>query len=176
MLRTSACFEEERVIQLKHENFMKSNISKALIKRLLDQATKDGIQKIVVRAVIRRDNKFLLLERAPSEFLGGLIVLPGGTVGTNEDLLHALVREVKEETNLLVTCFSAFLGSFDYASSSGKKTRQFNFFVETMPGNIKLDLSEHSSYYLLNPSDRKFDKLNISNGTRKTLLIAEKNK
>jgi len=148
---------------------MKSNINKSIIQELLNYGAKDGVQKIVVRAVIKINNKFLLLERAPSEFLGGLVVLPGGAVNTGEDILHALAREVKEETNLAVIAVIAYLGSFDYVPSSGKKIRQFNFFVETAPGDIKLDQSEHNNYYLLNPSDERFSKLNISDGTKSIL-------
>jgi len=148
---------------------MKSNINKSIIQELLNYGAKDGVQKIVVRAVIKFNNKFLLLERAPSEFLGGLVVLPGGAINEGEGLLHALAREVKEETNLVVIVVIAYLGAFDYVSSSGKKTRQFNFFVETESRDIKLDPSEHSNYFLLNPSDKKFSKLNISDGTKSIL-------
>ncbi|TSC94808.1 MAG: ADP-ribose pyrophosphatase [Parcubacteria group bacterium Licking1014_1] len=152
---------------------MKSNINKTIIQKLLNQATKDGIQKIVVGAVIKRDDKFLLLKRAPFEFMGGLIELPSGTPDAGEDLLHALAREVKEETNLVVTVVIVYLGLFDYVSSSGKKTRQFNFLVKTGSGDIKLNPTEHCNYYLLNPSDKEFSKLNISNGTKAVLSIAE---
>lgn len=148
---------------------MKLNINNATIQRLLKQAKKDGVLKIVVGAAIKLDDKFLLLERAPSEFMAGLVELPSGTVEPGESLLQALTREVKEETNLVVTEIVSFLGSFDYFSSSGKKTRQFNFLVETEPSDIKLDPSEHSSYFLLSPSDEEFLKLNISDGT-KTIL------
>lgn len=152
---------------------MKLNIDKAIIKKLLNRAKKDAIQKIVVRAVVEQNSKFLLLKRAVAEFMGGLIVLPGGSVNIGEDPLQALAREVKEETNLTITAIIAYLGSFDYSSSSGKKIRQFNFFVEIRPGDIKIDLNEHSNYYLLNPSDEEFSKLNISDGTKTVLREAE---
>ncbi|KKQ18578.1 MAG: ADP-ribose pyrophosphatase [Berkelbacteria bacterium GW2011_GWA1_36_9] len=152
---------------------MKANIDKKVIRELLDQAAEDGIQKIVVGAAIKRGDKFLLLERAPSDFMGGLVELPSGTPNAGEDVLQALVREVKEETDISVTAVVAYLGAFDYASSSGKKTRQFNFLVETEAGDIKLDQNEHSNYFLLNPSDEQFFKLNISNGTKSILLKAE---
>lgn len=152
---------------------IKSNINNKIIQELVHRAKKDGIRKMVVRAAIRRNNKFLLLERAPSEFLGGLLVLPGGAVDAGEGLLESLAREVKEETNLIINEIAAYLGSFDYSSSSGKKTRQFNFLINTKPGNIKLDSSEHSNYFLLIPSDKEFSRLNISNGTRAVLSAAE---
>lgn len=152
---------------------IKSNIDNITIQKLLDRALKDGIQKIVAGAVIKYNNKFLLVERAPCDFLGGLVTLPSGSVGVGENLLQALAREVKEETNLVVTAIIAYLGSFDYSSSSGKKVRQFNFLVETQSGDIKLDLNEHCRYYLLIPSDKEFSKLNISDGTKTILLKAQ---
>jgi 8-oxo-dGTP diphosphatase len=153
---------------------MKSNIDNAIIQQILHQSMIDGIQKIVVSAVIRRNNKFLLVERAPCDFLGGLITLPGGSVQENENLLQAMMREIKEETGLIITEVTSYLGSFDYASSSEKKVRQFNFLVKTKSGNIKLDPTEHCKYYFLNSSDKKFSTLNISSGTKKILSMAKK--
>jgi len=153
---------------------MKSNIDKATIQKLLNRASKNSIQKIVAGAVIKYNNKFLLIERVSCDFMGGLITLPSGSVKLGEDFLHALVREVKEETNLVVIAVVAYLGSFDYSSSSGKKVRQFNFLVEIQPGDIKLDPNEHCKYYLLTPSDKEFFKLNISDGTKTILSMLEK--
>lgn len=153
---------------------MEPHINNNLIQELLKQAEKDDIRKIVVRAVIRRNNKFLFLERASSEFLGGFVVLPGGSVDQGEDILDALTREVKEETNLTTIAITTYLGLFDYASSSGKKTRQFNFFIKTEPGDVTIDISEHSRYFWLNPSDGEFTKFNISDGTKKILEVVEK--
>ena len=153
---------------------MKSNVDELTIKKLLEQSKKDNIQKIVARAVIKQNGEFLLLERSASEFLGGLVILPGGAVDVGENLLHTLTREIKEETNLVITTIIDYLGFFDYASSSGKKTRQFNFLVKTKLGKIKVDPSEHSNYFLSNPSDKEFSKLNISKGTKTILATAER--
>ena len=152
---------------------MKLNIDKATIQKLLNRTAKDGIQKIVAGAVIKYNNKFLLVERAPCDFLGGLVELPGGGMNARENLMQTLSREVKEETNLAVIAVIAYLGSFDYASSSGKKVRQFNFLVETQSGDIKLNPNEHCKYYLLTPSDKEFSKMNISGGTKTILSTAQ---
>jgi len=141
---------------------MKSNIDQNITKQLVADSQKDGIQKLVVGAAIRKNDKFLLIERAPSDFMGGLVELPSGAVDASEDLLTALTREVQEETGLVVTLISAYLCSFDYMSSSGKKTRQFNFLVETAPGEVKLEPTEHQAYYFVAPSDEAFNTLNIS--------------
>ncbi len=152
---------------------MQSNIDHNLIRQLLAEGQKDGIQKLVVGAVIHRDNKFLLLERIPSDFMGGLVELPSGTVDAGEDLLTALARETKEETGLTITSVLAYLGSFDYTSGSGKKTRQFNFLVEVAPGEVKLSSTEHQAYHFVAPTDEAFTTLNISDAVKEVLKIAQ---
>lgn len=151
---------------------MQSNVDHNTIKQLVAESQEDGVQKLVVGAVIRRDDKFLLLERLPSDFMGGLVELPSGTVDAGEDLLTALAREVQEETGLAVTSVLAYLGSFDYTSSSGKKTRQFNFLVETGQGEVKLEPTEHQAHHLVVPSDEAFNTLNISDATKAVLQTA----
>jgi 8-oxo-dGTP diphosphatase len=151
---------------------MQSNVDNNTIKQLVAESQKDGVQKLVVGAVIRKDDKFLLLERLPSDFMGGLVEFPSGTVDAGEDLLTALTREVQEETGLAVTSILAYLGPFDYTSGSGKKTRQFNFLVETAPGEIKLEPIEHQAHYFVAPSDEAFNTLNISDATRAVIQTA----
>ena len=148
---------------------MQSNINHTLIQQLLTDAQRDGVQKLVVGAVIYKNNKFLLLERVPSDFMGGFVGIPSGTVEAGEDLLTALAREVQEETGLIVTSILEYLGSFDYRSSSGKKTRHFNFLVEVKDGEIELNPTEHQAYYLVGLSDAAFTTLNISDATKEIL-------
>ena len=152
---------------------MQSNIDYNIIQQLLAESQKDGVQKMVVGAVIRKDNKFLLLERVPSEFMGGLVELPSGTVDEGEDLLTALAREIKEETGLTITSVLAYLGSFDYTSASGKKTRQFNFLVKVAPGEVKLNPTEHQAHHFVAPTDETFTTLNISDAVKEVLKTAQ---
>ena len=151
---------------------MLSNIDHTIIQQLVTDSQKDGVQKLVVGAVISKNNKFLLLERVLSDFMGGFVEIPSGTVETDEDLLTALAREVQEETGLVVISVLEYLGSFDYRSSSGKKTRHFNFIVEVEEGEIKLDPAEHQAYYLVALSDAVFTTLNISDATKAILRTA----
>lgn len=148
---------------------MQSNIDHTLIQQLLTDARKDGVQKLVVGAVICINNKFLLIERVPSDFMGGFVGLPSGTMEAGEDLLTALAREVQEETGLIVTSVLEYLGSFDWTSSSGKKTRHFNFLVEVEDGEIKLNRTEHQSYYFVEFSGENLTTLNISDETKEVL-------
>ena len=152
---------------MKHN--MQSNIDHILIQQLLADAQKDGVQKLVVGAVIYENNRFLLLERVPSDSMGGFVGIPSGTVEDGEDLLTALAREVQEETGLIVTSTLKYLGSFNWTSSSGKKTRHFNFLVEVEAGEIKLSPTEHQAYYWVALSDVAFTTLNISDATKAVL-------
>jgi 8-oxo-dGTP diphosphatase len=147
-------------------------ITRSFLKHLIDQAKEQGIQKFVVGGVIVRDGKFLLLERATSDFMGGLIELPSGGVKEKESLLGGLEREVLEETGLHIEFISAYLGCFDYLSKSGKKSRQFNFLVQASSDEIVLNPSEHQAFYLISLEDEDFARLNISAKTKAILQEA----
>ena len=63
-----------------------------------------------------------------------------------------------------------YLNSFDYASGSGYKTRQFNFSVDVTPGQIKLNPTEHDKYFFVNVNDEDFKTLNISENVKKVMV------
>jgi 8-oxo-dGTP diphosphatase len=59
------------------------------------------IFKIVVKGVIIKDNKLLIIKRSLHEKHDpGKISFPAGFVETAENPIDAVIREVKEETNL----------------------------------------------------------------------------
>ena len=111
---------------------------------LLEKGKSDGIIKNVVGGIIIKDNKFLILRRKSDDFMGGTCELPSGNMESGEDISTALIREIKEESNLDVTSIKYFVNSFDYISCSGKKARQYNFLVEVNDNEIKL--TEHDEY------------------------------
>ncbi|GLY53594.1 NUDIX domain-containing protein [Lentzea sp. NBRC 102530] len=120
-------------------------IDSALLEQLVAEAERDEVVQLVVGAVVEDDEKVLLLKRPADDFMGGIFELPSGKVELGEDLNTALVREVEEETGLQVVVATAYLGSFDYTSGSGKKSRQFNFVVTVdSPGPVVLQ--EHDEY------------------------------
>ena len=63
------------------------NIIQDQIKTLEDDIKRDGIQKVVVGAVICKDNTVLLLKRQADDCMGDLVELPSGTVDTNESIV-----------------------------------------------------------------------------------------
>ena len=111
---------------------------------LLEKGKSDGIIKNVVGGIIIKDNKFLILRRKSDDFMGGTCELPSGNMESGEDISTALIREIKEESNLDVTSIKYFVNSFDYISGSGKKARQYNFLVDVNDNEIKL--TEHDEY------------------------------
>jgi len=113
---------------------------------LLVKGKEDEIEKNVVGAIIvNKDDKVLIMSRKEDDFMGGIDELPSGNLEKNEGIYEALVREVKEETNLDLDYVVSYINSFDYLSKSGKKARQYNFLIKVKnAGNIKI--TEHDNY------------------------------
>ena len=104
----------------------------------------EGIDRIVVGAVIIRDGRALILRRKADDYMGGMFEIPSGRLDGEETLVDALSREVEEETGLRVASIDWYLGSFDYSSMSGRKTRQLNFLIQVYESDVKL--SEHDTF------------------------------
>jgi 8-oxo-dGTP diphosphatase len=137
-------------------------LNKEFENHLIKQASKENISRFVVGGLICNDQKHVLvLKRASNDFLGGLDELLSGKVEKGERLYEALIREIKEETNLkVIEPVKRYIGHFDYKSKSGILTRQFNFEVLVEDVNqIKIS-EEHESYNWY--SDVTKDTLNFS--------------
>lgn len=119
-------------------------ITQSPIDELLATAAED-VHQLVVGAIVDDDGKVLLLHRPEADFMGGIFELPSGKVEPGETLDAALRREVNEETGLTVAEIAGYIGSFDYTSGSGKKSRQFNFAV-TAAATEPVELTEHDNY------------------------------
>ena len=97
---------------------------KTKLKSILKKTQIDGIQKVVVGAIVTLNGEILLVKRNNNDFMGGLVELPSGGIDNNEHILDALQRELLEETGLTVTRVIKYIDSFNYTSGSGKKARQ----------------------------------------------------
>lgn len=117
-----------------------------LYELLIKKGKEEGIIKNVVGAIILNEkNQVLIMSRKTDDFMGGIDELPSENMEQGENIYEALVREVKEETNLDVVNVKLYIGSFDYISGSGKKARQYNFVLDVKnTGNIIL--TEHDGY------------------------------
>lgn len=138
---------------------------------LVSQATADSISRFVVGAVITKGDSFLLLRRPAHEFMGGIYELASGKVEDQESLTLALSREIKEETNLKLEAVSNYLCHFDYTSSSGKKTRQFNFEVK-VNSKQEIVLSEHDEFIWCNLST--LDHINVTSNVKIAIFAANR--
>jgi 8-oxo-dGTP diphosphatase len=119
---------------------------------LTDMAKREGIEQLVVGAVIRHEGAVLLLKRSEADFMGGIWELPSGKVEPGETLVGALTREVLEETGLTVRNVRSHIASFDYQSGSGKQSRQYNFAVDVAaPDPVKL--TEHEAHVWVRVTD-----------------------
>lgn len=135
---------------------------------LENRAKDDGIEKIVVGAVITNDNdEILLMKRKEDDFMGGIFEIPGGNAEDGEGIYEVLEREIKEETNFDLKRVISYINYFDYLSGSGKKSRQFNFKVEVTGGPIIL--TEHDTYRWVNLDE--IETQNVSDAVKESLII-----
>ena len=59
-------------------------------------------QKNVVAAIIKENNRYLIVQRNKNKHLGLKWEFPGGKVKSNESFKEALIREIKEELNITI--------------------------------------------------------------------------
>ncbi|MAG50602.1 DNA mismatch repair protein MutT [archaeon] len=133
---------------------------------LIEEAKKESIGRFVVAAIIVKNSKILLLKRKKDDFMGGIYELPSGKVEDNEEIDLSLKREIKEETGLKIKEIKKYFGFFDYESKSGKKTRQFNFLVETDLDDLKLS-DEHEDFSWV--SKTELSNFNITDSVKEVL-------
>lgn len=133
-------------------------------------AKKDQVIKLVVGAIIVNQNgNILLVKRKTADFMGGIYEIPGGNIEQDETILEAVAREVKEETNLVMSKVDLFIDWFDYLSGSGKKSRQLNFKI-SVESYSPIILTEHEEYKWVHYTDIK-DINDITPELKHTLLI-----
>lgn len=135
---------------------------------LLEQAQRNGIEKNVVGAIIiNEEGKILIMSRKSDDFMGGIDELPSGNMEPGEDIITALAREVKEETNCDLKEIVCYIDSFDYKSGSGKNARQYNFVIKVEKTD-NIILTEHDAY-LWQTVEEIIDNTNITCEVKKTI-------
>lgn len=120
---------------------------------------------LTVRGIIKNNNELLVLKRHPkSRTDPEMWELPGGKVESGEFFTDALVREIKEETNLDVSVadFCEAIQN-DY---SHKRTVQIMMYLENIEGEVKIS-DEHTDWKWATLEEIKT--LNISTSLKKLL-------
>lgn len=118
--------------------------------KLRNKAAADGITHLSTGVAVCRDIKVLMVRRAESDSLPGNYEMPGGGVDEGETILEGALREVMEETGLIVSKVISTFEGFDYSTSKKPKVRQTNYLVEVQPGEVKLNPAEHDQFVWVN--------------------------
>ena len=121
---------------------------------------------LTVRGIIKNDSgEILIVKRHPkSRTDPEMWELPGGKVEKGEHFADALVREIKEETNLDVN-----VGDFCEAvqnNYSHKRTVQLMMYLDDVEGSVEIS-EEHTEYMWA--SIEKIESLKLSSSLKKLL-------
>jgi 8-oxo-dGTP pyrophosphatase MutT (NUDIX family) len=113
-----------------------------------------------VAVIIKRDNKFLLLQQARGRPFELKWMPPSGAVKEGEDLIDAAIREVKEETGLEIDNLKEItVIEADY------KVKELHFFTADLKsGKIDPDIRELNKYGWFTKEEIK--KLDFMKATR----------
>lgn len=111
-------------------------------------------QITVVAAIIYNSkNKVLITKRPEHIHLGGLWEFPGGKVENGESYKSALIREIKEETNLDISVGDLFWR--ESADFTKKQVHIFFYKCELVNENQKIICNEIDDYRWLYKEDLK---------------------
>ncbi len=113
---------------------------------LAADARAEGVEKLVVGAVVHDGGRVLVVTRsAADDFLPGVDELPSGGVDEGESLVAGLNRELLEEVGVAADVVDdGFLAQFDYVTASGRTARQFTVSVPLRDGVVRLS-DEHTA-------------------------------
>jgi len=109
---------------------------------------------MVVAAIIKKDNFFLIVQRNKDKHLGLKWEFPGGKVQTNETHKEALTREIKEELNIKIDVH--------------EKNIVLHYFLCTHKSG-SIELNEHENFYWVKKND--FNKYDFAEGDGNILSL-----
>ncbi|KAI1134876.1 NUDIX hydrolase domain-like protein [Hypoxylon sp. FL0543] len=106
----------------------------------------DGIA--VGAFVFNPDGKLLLVQRAAHDSLPSLWEIPGGACDfDDESLLHAVARELWEESGLRAKSIVTLIGEgVPFFIRGNRRMCKYSFLVEVDGYEVKLDPNEHQAY------------------------------
>ena len=102
----------------------------------------------VVAGIIKKDNKYLIVQRNKSKDFGLKWEFPGGKVEKNESFRMALIREIKEELNIYIS-IKQKIAEEKYKDSKININLHY-FLCKYEKGNIKLTEHENMAWVTKN--------------------------
>ncbi|KAI4264764.1 MAG: hypothetical protein L6R42_000136 [Xanthoria sp. 1 TBL-2021] len=106
-------------------------------------------------AIVFSASRILLLQRATGDSMPNRWETPGGACDNDQTILHAVARELWEETMLVARSVGPMIGEgYTFKTRSGKMVRKLNFIVEveTRDGDggsnfeVRLRPEEHQGF------------------------------
>jgi len=122
-------------------------------------------QTKVVAAVIKKNNLFLIVQRNKNKHLGLKWEFPGGKVCFNEKFEQALIREIKEELNVIVNVHEKITEE-EYKDDKIDITLHY-FQCTLQKGNMMLN--EHEDFAWVEKKD--FNKYDFAEGDGNILSL-----
>ena len=94
---------------------------------------------VVVTAIVKFENKFLILKRSPTmKIHPNLWSFPGGKLEPGEDIFECLKREIKEETNLEVKPEFRYISNYTYQRKDKTWTLGLCFLTESKSDKVQI--------------------------------------
>lgn len=107
--------------------------------------------------ILNNEGKFLIVKRADDDdFLPGWWELPGGGTDFGEDIVEAVLREIKEECGIEAKMlFPAFVSSYMNDAQPNKQYIEIFFVCKMFEGQEVKISYEHSDFKWVNFEDLK---------------------
>lgn len=122
--------------------------------------------KVAFKAIIRKDNKILVIKRsAKEEVFEKLWDIPGGRMNFGEIPKDALIREIHEETGLEVNILNPFT-IWSFMASEDLQVIGITMLADYVSGEVKLS-EEHTEYKWIAP--KEFEKLDANSSLKKEI-------
>ena len=107
--------------------------------------------KEVTAAIILKDNRVLIAQRAPGENLAGRWEFPGGKIEHGETLQECLKREISEELDVNIEVLD-FFGESIYEYHSGT-IKLMAYWCKWVSGEFTLNVHSHIAWVNRNELD-----------------------
>jgi 8-oxo-dGTP diphosphatase len=102
--------------------------------------------KVAAHGLIKKDDKYLVTKRPSNDdYMPNFWDTPGGTIDFGEKILDALVREIKEETDLTIKVGNVIFCN-DHVSGTERHQFELVYLCEYIGGEINLDPNEHDDF------------------------------